>query len=121
MNDNKISREDKQFSYLLGIVKYIKNSYENLGRVIRYQDLAEHKEQVKDLLSVITNTLSKYPSWSSGKNLVANLLETRVKLSCYYEKVFIIDRDLPIRTAQRFNDEQEFFEAILDEILELVG
>jgi len=121
MNDSRISKEDKQFSYLLGILKYVRNSYNNLGRAIRYQELAEHKEQVKDLLSAIANTLGKYPNWSSGKNLVSDLLEARIKLSCYYEKVFIIDRDLPVRTAYRFSEEQEVFESIIDEILELVG
>lgn len=119
MNDNKLSREDKQLEYLYCILSYTQKYTHDFGRATRLSQLVEHKEQVKDLVSEITHTLREFSHWSSGRNLLLQILEIKNKLQCYYDKVFITFRNEPERVIRLFNQEKDNFEVLLEEIYQL--
>jgi len=119
MNDNKLSKEDKQLSYLLSLTKYVRDYYYDTGRVNQLSHVVPHKDQVKDLISEIAYTLKEFSSWSSGRSLVEQLLEIKNRLQCYYEKVYLSNRDNPARIVGIFNEEKDNCETILEDLLQL--
>jgi len=74
---------------------------------------------VKDLISEIAYTLREFSSWSSGRNLIEQLLEIKNRLQCYYEKVYLSNRENPARIVVIFNEQKDNCEAILEDLLKL--
>jgi len=119
MNVDKFCKHDRYLEQLLVLTNAAKAGHTRIGRAVQVTDILRHKHQVADLILSIGSTLNNYSKWASGFNLVTRLIELRIKLECYNDRVLTRVRLQPVQTVESFNGEIRIFQDLVNELLDL--
>jgi len=114
MTELLFSKNDKQLSYLWFLTEQVEARHVKIRKAFKPSDVYRHKRQVIELIEEITRTLKNFHLWSSGQGCIAKLLEIRLTLESYNERVFVPENTI----VTNFNKERDNFHVIIGEIFE---
>ena len=120
MNELLLNKNDREQTLLWHLVSTAKNHHEFItrNRVTAVYQLTRHKKQVEEIFNELRHVLESYPKWSSGRNLVATLIDFTLDIEEYNRTVFARSPNQAAGIVTRFNNRRDDFIAIVQGILD---